>query len=131
MNEKSRLRRVCLVPLILLAATFSAAFDVANKPPFASADVFVQKSCAACHNSVSHSGGLDLTRLVWEPANPDNFAMWVKIHDRVSAGEMPPVGMPRPATESLKQFVTGLTGALKEATNEQSLPSVVEPGSGA
>jgi hypothetical protein len=113
MNEKPRLIRALLMaPLFLLAGTFSAAFDVAEKPPFAGADVFVQKSCAACHNSVSHSGGLDLTKLAWEPANADNFSMWVKVHDRVSAGEMPPAGMPRAAAESLTQFVTNLTAAL-------------------
>jgi hypothetical protein len=55
----------------------------------------------------SRQGGLGLTKLAYEPANPDNFATWVKIHDRVSAGEMPPAGMPRPVAASQKQFVEG------------------------
>ena len=111
-RKTQRLNRTFLLPPslavpFLLATTFSA---VAQKPPFAGADVFVQKSCAGCHNSVSHIGGLDLTKLAWEPANADNFTTWVKIHDRVSAGEMPPAGMARPAGES--QFVKDLAAAL-------------------
>ena len=35
-------------------------------------------------------GGLDLTSLPFDPANPTNFAQWVKVHDRLRAGEMPP-----------------------------------------
>ncbi len=81
-----------------------------SPPPFA--DGFIQKNCALCHNASAASGGLDLTKLAFEPANPDNFAIWVKVHDRVSAGEMPPAGMPRPAAESLQQFVNGLSAAL-------------------
>ena len=98
-----------LAPLFPVAATFSAA-DAAVAPPFAGA--FIQKNCAGCHNASAPSGGLDLTKLAFEPANPDNFATWVKVHDRVSAGEMPPAAMPRPAVESLTLFVKDLSAAL-------------------
>ena len=111
-SSKPRPHRLFRVLLFLLAATFSAAFDVAAAPPFSGADAFIQKSCAACHNASAHSGGLDLTKLAFEPANPDNFAIWVKIHDRVSAGEMPPAAMPRPGAESVTQFVKGVSDAL-------------------
>ena len=80
--------------------------------PFAGADAFIQRNCAACHNSLAPAARLDLTKLGYEPGNPDNFAIWVKIHDRVSAGEMPPKPMARPSAESLTQFVTGLSAAL-------------------
>ena len=73
---------------------------------------FIQKTCAGCHNSSSSSGRLDLTKLRYEPADPDNFALWVKVHDRVAAGEMPPAGIPRPAADSVAQFVKGLKTAL-------------------
>ncbi|MEP6962792.1 MAG: DUF1592 domain-containing protein, partial [Acidobacteriota bacterium] len=67
-----------------------------------------------CHGASSPKTGLDLTKLAYEPANPDNFATWVKVHDRVSAGEMPPTGMPRPASTSLSQFVQSLATKLTE-----------------
>jgi len=113
-NDKPRTSMAILIlaPLLLFAASFSAVFDVSAAPPFAGSDAFIQKNCVACHNSSAHSGGLDLTKLAFEPANADNFAVWVKVHDRVSANEMPPAGIPRPAAQSLAQFVGGLSQAL-------------------
>src|SRR5690349_9808960 len=81
-------------------------------PPFAGADSFIHRNCAGCHNSSTPAARLDLIKLGYDPSNSDNFATWVKVHDRVSAGEMPPPGMPRPPAESLKQFVNGLSNAL-------------------
>src|SRR5436309_15639095 len=80
--------------------------------PFAGAEAFIQKNCATCHNSSSPAARLDLTKLAYEPANPDNFATWIKVHDRVSAGEMPPRPMPRLPAESVTRFVNGLSAAL-------------------
>jgi len=80
--------------------------------PFASGDAFIQENCATCHGSSTPAARLDLTKLTYEPTNLDNFATWVKVYDRVSAGEMPPAGMPRPSAESLSQFVNGLGAAL-------------------
>ena len=97
---------------IVVAATFFAACGMAAGPPFAGADSFIQKNCAGCHNSAAPAARLDLTKLAFEPDNPDNFAIWVKVHDRVSAGEMPPAPVARPSAESLRQFVNGLNLAL-------------------
>jgi Protein of unknown function (DUF1592)/Protein of unknown function (DUF1588)/Protein of unknown function (DUF1585)/Protein of unknown function (DUF1587)/Protein of unknown function (DUF1595)/Planctomycete cytochrome C len=97
--------------LAVTAALFAAG-GMAAGPPFAGADAFIQKNCAACHNSSAPAARLDLTKLGYEPGNPDNFAIWVKVHDRVSAGEMPPPPIARPSAESLTQFVNGLNTAL-------------------
>src|SRR5690348_14365529 len=91
--------------LFLLAAAILGTSDLRAAEPFTGAETFVQKNCATCHNSPKGAGRLDLTRLAYEPANPDNFSVWIKIHDRVSAGEMPPAGMPRPGGDSIAQFV--------------------------
>jgi len=85
---------------------------VAATPPFAGADAFLQKNCATCHNSTAPAARLDLNKLAYEPASPDNFATWVKIHDRVAAGEMPPRGIPRPPADSQTQFLNGLSSTL-------------------
>src|SRR4051812_26280061 len=95
-----------------LAAGLFVAFDAVAAPPFAGAEEFVQKNCVACHSGKAAKAGLDLTKLAYEPASPDNFATWVKVHDRVSTREMPPAGMPRPTAASEKQFVEGLATAL-------------------
>ena len=95
-----------------LASFFFAALAGNAASPFPGADAFIQKNCSGCHNSSAPAAKLDLTKLNYEPANPDNFAIWVKVHDRVSAGEMPPKPIPRPPAESLTQFVNGLSAAL-------------------
>lgn len=97
---------------LVLGAGLLAGNTGAATLPFAGADAFIQKNCAVCHGSSSPAARLDLTKLNYEPANLDNFATWVKVHDRVFAGEMPPAGMPRLPVESVNQFVKGLSTAL-------------------
>ncbi len=105
-------QQLILTAPVFLAAAFLAEMALAAPPPFTGADAFIQKNCAGCHSGSAPAARLDLGKLTYEPANPDNFATWVKVHDRVSAGEMPPKPMPRPPAESLTQFVNGLSTAL-------------------
>ena len=51
---------------------------------------FTEKYCASCHDDVEKKGGLDLTALAFKPEDRGNFAQWVKVYDRLAAGEMPP-----------------------------------------
>ena len=50
----------------------------------------IAKHCAECHDADTKSGGLDLTALKPDFADPATFARWVLVHDRVKSGEMPP-----------------------------------------
>src|SRR5687767_3652466 len=69
-------------------------------PAPVASSAFIETHCASCHDDVEKKGGLDLTALALKPEDPKNFATWVKVHDRVSAGEMPPKKKKRPpATE--------------------------------
>ncbi|MDX2151898.1 MAG: DUF1592 domain-containing protein [Bryobacteraceae bacterium] len=95
---------------LLLAPAMLAVAGAA--PPSAGANAFLRKNCAGCHNSSSPAARLDLTKLTFEPSNPDNFAVWVKVHDRVAAGEMPPPPLPRPPAQISRQFLSGLKTAL-------------------
>ena len=51
---------------------------MAASPPFAGAGL-IQKNCAGCHSFVRAPARLDLLNSLFEPADPDNFATWVKI----------------------------------------------------
>jgi len=51
---------------------------------------FFQHNCYECHDSAVTRGGLDLSQLSPDLADPVNLALWVRIHDRVQYGEMPP-----------------------------------------
>ena len=58
--------------------------------------------CYECHDAEAKKGGLDLTALEFQPDDSRNFAGWVKVFDRVSAGEMPPKKKARPAAAELE-----------------------------
>ena len=51
---------------------------------------FFDQHCLECHDSQVKKGGLDLSELNWTPESRENFDLWVKVHDRVQKGEMPP-----------------------------------------
>jgi hypothetical protein len=76
---------------------------------------FIEQHCADCHDGLTRRGGLDLTSLAFDPETEDNFATWVKVHDRVEAGEMPPKNRPRPDVAELAAFVKGVAPALTSA----------------
>ena len=84
------------------ALTGTTVLQAAPPPPAAVA--FIEKYCADCHNDVDKEARLDLTSLAYQPNDGANFALWVKVHDRVKAGEMPPKKKPRPEAKDLEEF---------------------------
>src|SRR5262245_13248531 len=93
-NESRRMRSTRLptaAVLVTLGVLSPASPAVAGTP-----HKFFDAHCVACHDGQRKSGGLDLTALVFKPADADNFARWVKVHDRIASGEMPPRKKPRP-----------------------------------
>jgi mono/diheme cytochrome c family protein len=80
---------------------------------------FIGKHCADCHDDTTRKGGLNLVDLGYRPGDGVNLATWVRVHDRVKAGEMPPAKKPRPDPAELTSFVTNLAAAL--TTSEQAI----------
>ena len=80
---------------------------------------FLESHCFECHDSESQKGGLDLTALPLDLGNRDTFARWVKVHDRVSAGEMPPKKKARPPASELRSFTNVLTAELLVADRKR------------
>ena len=74
--------------IALIAATLVCVAAYADEGPGGSAQFF-DRYCGECHYE-DQSGGLDLSVLTFDPANRENLATWVRMFDRVSAGEMPP-----------------------------------------
>jgi hypothetical protein len=79
---------------------------------------FIEQHCAGCHDDVEKKGELDLTSLALDPKDPKNFALWVKVHDRVESGEMPPKKKARPPAGELEGFVHGLASTLSATEQE-------------
>ncbi|HVY68891.1 MAG TPA: DUF1592 domain-containing protein, partial [Verrucomicrobiae bacterium] len=76
---------------------------------------FFERHCVECHDTETKKGGLDLTKLALNPADPQNFAAWVTVHDRVSTGEMPPKKKARPEPGELKAFTNQISTVLLAA----------------
>lgn len=51
---------------------------------------FLREHCLECHAGESPESGLNLEIFPFELDSPANFEKWVRIYDRVIAGEMPP-----------------------------------------
>jgi hypothetical protein len=82
---------------------------------------FLSANCTGCHDESERKGGLDLESLAWAPADAENLATWIKIHDKIESGEMPPKKKPRPASESLSIALAHLRTNLHGANRAHQL----------
>ncbi len=80
---------------------------------------FLEKHCFECHDSDTKKGGLDLEALSSDLHDRDVFDAWIKVHDRVANGEMPPPKKPRPDPGELSGFTNSLAKALVDADEAQ------------
>jgi len=102
----------------LVAAIGWAAPSLRAEPAFDPAE-FTEKYCASCHDNVDKKGGLDLTSLTFTSGDPANLSRWVKVHDRLQAGEMPPKEKKkRPDAAELNAFVQSLATTLTAVDRE-------------
>ena len=102
---------------LTVAVALSGSLTLRAAPPPAVARSFIDQHCADCHNDVDKEAQLDLTSLAFAPQDAANFALWVKVHDRVKAGEMPPKKK-RPDPVELDAFLKGMTATLTASERE-------------
>ncbi|MDX1969502.1 MAG: DUF1592 domain-containing protein [Planctomycetaceae bacterium] len=79
-----------------------------------SASSLLRHVCFGCHDKETSEGGLDLTALSFDLTNRSVRERWVRIHDRIEKGEMPPQADDLPG-ESRAALVKSLQGALYDA----------------
>lgn len=99
-----------------LAVVLFATAAVAADPK-----AFLDSHCADCHSGKTTSGGFDVAKL---PADPTASPMWVKVHDRVKAGEMPPAKRPRPPKADADTFTSGISTAIVATQSKQDRATV-------
>jgi hypothetical protein len=103
---KRRIHLLSVLWGIIIPLAFSLnGFSAETRP-------FLDKYCFDCHDSDSKKGGLNLEALKLELSDPENFAEWVKVNDRVENGQMPPKKKARPAAADVGGFTNSLTSAL-------------------
>src|SRR5688500_17193084 len=91
----------CLFAGLAVAARGAAGLAAEGEPA-----AFIDRYCSGCHNDVDREGGLDLTSLA-PPRGGENLLTWIKVHDRVQDGEMPPREKKRPPAGDIARFVGG------------------------
>lgn len=97
-----------LVTSMCLLAPFKGRCDTLPSVP----REFILNHCADCHDEETRKAGLNLVDLDYQPADSANLVIWVRVHDRVEAGEMPPIKKPRPEPAELGAFITKLAATL-------------------
>jgi hypothetical protein len=99
-----------LLALALLLAGCAPSQDVAAaRAPHRG---FLEKHCLGCHDADDPQGKLDLSALAFEPKT---HPVWVKVHDRVRDGEMPPANKKRPDAGESADFLRSVAGPLAAA----------------
>jgi len=111
-----------LKAVLLCSLAASSALGAADRPMSERLWAFTDVYCAKCHNDVVTEGGLDLASLAFDPANPANATTWIKIHDRLESGEMPPKDKRRPEPAERGAVLERIAGALIQ--HEQELTQV-------
>src|SRR5579871_6437002 len=97
--------RLLCCRMAILSATVAYAQVAPKAPSFSSPRAVVDQYCAGCHNDKVQSGNMTLTRL--DLAHPaQNVELAEKVIRKVSAGMMPPAGLPRPNAAATKAFIT-------------------------
>ena len=103
-----------LRPLLLCGLIWTGMAARLSAAEFKPATFFAQH-CTECHDAATKKGGLDLTALKPDLADAENFARWVKIHDRIEAGEMPPKKQARPPAKETATMLQSLRESLVKA----------------
>ena len=102
-----------LLFLLLAGAAFAAAQG--EELPEKNLSAFLENYCLDCHDAETRKGNLDLTALGHDPGDAKAFAAWVKIHDRVNAGEMPPRKKAQPEAAAVQAFLKTVSTPLVAA----------------
>ncbi len=98
---------------IVFPCLFAAPCLATGLSPQVSA--FFDKHCTECHDAETKKGDLDLTALKFDLQDSKAFAMWVKVHDRVSEGEMPPKKKKQPEPAVVSAFLQNLAAPMAAA----------------
>ena len=80
---------------------------------------FFETHCADCHDEENHKGNLTLTTLQAAFGQPENHRLWVKIHDALEKGEMPPKKCTPPSAEERSAAITWIRTQLTEADRQR------------
>jgi mono/diheme cytochrome c family protein len=94
-------------------------------PPIARAQVpseiaaLVKSHCVDCHGGKKPAAGLDLSQRQFDLSDPRAFGTWVRVHDQLAAGEMPPPDAEQPSPDARRAALGALHQTLRAASLAQ------------
>jgi hypothetical protein len=97
------------------AAAASAAVQAGTPPPSTPDRALLDRYCVTCHNARLKTAGLTLDDIDAANVGP-RAETWEKVLRKVRAGQMPPVGRPRPDAASASIFMGALEASLERAS---------------
>lgn len=107
------MRKAARVGAVVAAALLAVAATHADEPVIVA---FLDRHCTVCHDDSKAEGELNLLELAFAPEESGNRAKWIRIHDRIESGEMPPPGKRHELSEEERfGFVALIGGVLEEA----------------
>ena len=80
---------------------------------------FLDQHCMDCHDGDVKKGDLDLSSLSTDGADAAALKRWVRVFDRVAAGEMPPPKKKQPSVDAVQDFMAALGTDLSTKSNAQ------------
>src|SRR5260370_39100628 len=93
--------------LTFAAATVSAILAAPPPPSFEkTVQPILTNTCSACHNSKLASGGLNILPYTTPASIAQHRDEWDVILRKISSGEMPPKGIPRPPADNIAALVS-------------------------
>ncbi len=113
-----RFRFALLLPVFSAVTLFGDAAKVSvpettstHVDSAGTAQALLNKYCVLCHSDKLHTAGISLQNL--DPSMTGaGAAVWEKVLRKVSTGQMPPVGLPRPKPDATAAFTRWLTETL-------------------
>lgn len=103
-----------------LVAFMTAELRAGDSPkPTNAVRNFLQTHCADCHADGASEGGLDLDRLGADLSDAAVLDVWIRIHDRVRDGEMPPPDASSLSKSDALKFADAIRGPLEHAHAKQ------------
>ena len=88
-----------------LGIVILAAFSLRAATLPSEARTFLDKNCAGCHQSAKAPAGFDLKTMAFDLNDAHLYSRWVRVHDAVQKGVMPPAGLSAPERAAFLKMI--------------------------
>ncbi|WP_145212739.1 DUF1592 domain-containing protein [Planctomycetes bacterium TBK1r] len=112
------MRRILLIIAMVSGLSITDAAGRAETPTQWAA--FTEAHCVGCHSGESPEGDFSFDRLDFDLSSEETARRWIRVHDRVVAGEMPPADEATPDARESAAFTTALANELVAAESRRS-----------